>query len=161
MSNGDEIAIRTKSHPPPGHARLRSVIKFLLLLTLINVPGVFAEGNDRILHLYGKDFSFKVAEPVGWKLDTRSAPQIANFIFHPVGQNWRRSNALIFARFIPKKGSMTLEDFLEENQTRFEEECPFADPETPESSIGLKGRFKTKTFTCPGFHRRLIRYSLQ
>jgi hypothetical protein len=125
----------------------------LLLLVLSNV----AEDDDRVVHLYGRGFSFKVAQPSGWTLDTRSAPQLANFIFHPTGQDWRRSESVIYARFIPREDETQLEEFLTENRAEFERSCPFADPENTEISRSRDwSSFTIQQFSCPGVRQEVL-----
>ena len=132
------------------------IIVLLGFLVVFPYSGLMAEGSDRILHLYGRDFSFKVAEPAGWTLDTRSAPQLANFIFYPAGKNWRKADVLIFARFVPKQEPVTLEEFIRENEEQFEEECPFADPAEQGRTLKVRGGFQTRTFICPGFRSEMV-----
>lgn len=155
MPDGHEID-PSPVYPEFEYARLVFAMKTALFLFLLSFQGVYTEAEGRILQLYGKDFSFKVIEPEGWVLDTRSAPQIANFIFHPVGQDWRRAEAVIFARFIARSDETTLNGFLEENQTQFEEDCPFAEGDMPEFVSEKVNDFELRSYICPGFGNEIV-----
>ena len=112
--------------------------------------------GGRIVSLNGRNFSIQVLEPEGWKLDTRSAPQLANFIFHPDDVNWRRADAVIFARMIPRSSDDSEEEFVALNRTRFEEGCPFAEPEQADSRLLSVDRFTIQVYDCPGVRKEIV-----
>lgn len=110
-----------------------------------------------MVQMYGRGFSFQVAEPSGWTLDTRGAPQIANFIFHRQGENWRQSDAFILARFVKKQKGDTLQSFIEDNLDRFVIACP-AGKESNGRPEGLEkvDPFHVQTYDCPGVRREVV-----
>lgn len=132
---------------------------WLALLFLLGIAeGEVTEG--KILELHGRGFSFQVLEPEGWVLDTYSAPQIANFIFHPQGMNWRRADAVIYSRFAPRNSGENLETFLQENRDQFFTSCP----EGEESELKhLKGQpvepFRLFRYTCPRGQTELVAFA--
>ncbi len=117
---------------------------------------LFVQDGGRIVSLNGRNFSIQVLEPEGWKLDTRSAPQLANFIFHPDDVNWRRADAVIFARMIPRSSDDSEEEFVALNRTRFEEGCPFAEPEQADSQLLSVDRFTIQVYDCPGVRKEIV-----
>lgn len=109
------------------------------------------QGQGQDVRLYGKGFSFQVRQPQGWTLDTRSAPQLANFIFYPEGNDWRKAEAVVYVRFVPKEGSETLEEFVMTSDRDFKESCPFGDdPDEAPVPIPAVERFLTRVYNCPG-----------
>ena len=126
----------------------------LLMITTLGAP-TFVEG--RMVQMYGRGFSFQVAEPSGWTLDTRAAPQIANFIFHRQGEDWRHSDAFILARFVGKQKGATLQSFIEDNLDKFVMACP-AGKETKSRPEGLAkvDPFSVQTYDCPGVRREIV-----
>ncbi len=133
-----------------------SVMLWLALwLMLGGGEGEAPEG--RLLQLHGRGFSFEVLEPEGWLLDTESAPQIANFIFHPRGVNWRRADAVIYARFTPRRSEERLEAFLEENRRHFYATCPGG---TESRAVALDtGSFQVFRFECTGSRTELVAFA--
>ena len=128
----------------------------LVLLMMLSLGGLVpVEG--RMVQMYGRGFSFQVAEPAGWTLDTRAAPQIANFIFHRAGESWRQSDAFILARFVKKQPDDTLKSFVEKNLDKFVLACP-SGKESDDSVEGL-GRidpFRIQLYDCPGVRREIV-----
>ena len=107
--------------------------------------------------MYGRGFSFQVAEPAGWALDTRAAPQIANFIFHRRGENWRKAEAFILARFVKKQKDDTLKGFLEQNLDKFVMACPSGkESNDPVESLGQVEPFHVQTYACPGARSEIV-----
>jgi len=127
----------------------------LFFAAQIALPGL-GDGTGRVVRLHGRNFFFEVLEPKGWTLDTRSAPQLANFIFHPTGVDWRESEALILVRFAPREPSDELEDFLKQSREGFLEDCPFAE-DSDESDLGLKlmDRYRIQVYDCPGVRKEV------
>jgi hypothetical protein len=117
--------------------------------------GEAAEG--RLLQLHGRGFSFEVLEPEGWVLDTESAPQIANFIFHPQGVNWRRADAVIYARFTPRHPDERLASFLEENRRHFYSTCPGGSDSRVEA-LGADP-FEVFRFDCAGSRTEFVAFA--
>jgi hypothetical protein len=116
----------------------------------------FLQDGGRLVNLNGRNFSIQVLEPEGWELDTRSAPQLANFIFYPEGVNWRDSDAIVFARLIPRSSEESVEEFSAQNRIRFEEGCPFAEPEQKESLPLAVDRFAIQVYDCPGVRKEIV-----
>ncbi len=102
--------------------------------------------------LHGKGFSFQVMEPEGWTLSTRAAPQIASFVFHRQGVDWRSADALILARFVPRESGESVEEFIQSTRETFEQECPFADEESSELPVD---RFAIEVYHCPGVRKEI------
>jgi len=117
---------------------------------------LFVQDGGRLVSLNGRNFSIQVLEPEGWKLDTRSAPQIANFIFHPEDVSWRRADAVIFVRMLPRSSDDSEEEFAALNRTRFEEGCPFAEPEQVDSPLLSVDRFTIRVYDCPGVRKEIV-----
>jgi len=110
-----------------------------------------------MVHLYGRGFSFQVMEPEGWELDTGAAPQIANFIFHPKGQDWRRAESLIVARFIRREGSQGLEAFMESSRKEFLDACPFGEAQPyKDAEMASVEPFKLEDYHCPGVRQEVV-----
>jgi hypothetical protein len=130
---------------------------FPVLLLMLTTLGGPAPVEGRVVQMYGRGFSFQVAEPSGWALDTRAAPQIANFIFHRQGENWRESNAFILARFVKKQKDDTLQGFIEDNLDKFVVACP-AGKESDDRPDGLEKvePFHVQTYDCPGVRREVV-----
>lgn len=124
---------------------------------MITSLGVVTPVEGRVVQMYGRGFSFQVAEPAGWTLDTRAAPQIANFIFHRQGENWRRSDAFILARFVKKKKDDTLQSFIEQNLDKFVVACP-SGRESEERPDGLEqvDPFRVQIYDCPGVRKEVV-----
>ncbi len=130
------------------------MVLFLTLLLGLLSP-VSAEG--RVVHLYGRGFSFQVMEPEGWELDTGAAPQIANFIFHPKGQDWRRAESLIVARFIRRDGNQGLEGFMNSSRKEFLDACPFGEVQPyKDAHMSSIEPFKLEDYHCPGVRQELV-----
>ncbi len=127
----------------------------VILLMIASLSGS-TPVEGRMVQMYGRGFSFQVAEPEGWSLDTRAAPQIANFIFHRRGEDWRRSEAFILARFVKKQKNDTLEDFIAGNLDKFAVACP-AGKEAEDQPEGLAkvDPFQVQTFNCPGVRKEV------
>lgn len=125
-----------------------------LLLLFHPVPGETEQTKP--IRLYGRGYSVQVGQPAGWILDTRSAPQLANFILHPVGTNWRQADTLIFVRFNPEEPDQSLEEFLTVDREKFLEECPFGDPPGEPKTRKEAPRFRFQRFRCPGVRDELV-----
>ncbi len=117
--------------------------------------GAVSEVEGRLLHLYGSGFSFQIIEPDGWTLDSRAAPQIANFIFHPRGVDWRRAETLIITRFVSRRSSESVEDFISRSRQEFLESCPFADDEK-QLHLDSVEPFTLQVYHCPGVRKEVV-----
>jgi hypothetical protein len=115
-----------------------------------------SETGDRLLRLSGSTFSIELVEPLGWKLATRAAPQIANFIFHPEGTDWRRAEAVIFVRIVPRASSETVREFIEVSDKRFRERCPFEDGHDNPGALYEVPGFQIGEYRCPGIRDELL-----
>ncbi|GAB4220108.1 MAG: hypothetical protein Kow001_00480 [Acidobacteriota bacterium] len=142
------------SRVPPPDAIL-SLMLWLALWLILGGEGEAPEG--RLLQLHGRGFSFEVLEPEGWVLDTESAPQIANFIFHPRGVNWRRADAVIYARFTPRRLGEPLDSFLEENRRNFYSTCPGGADSRVEALEAAP--FQVFRFDCTGSRTELVAFA--
>lgn len=117
--------------------------------------GFLHEEEGKLLHLYGRGFSFQVVEPDGWTLDTRAAPQIANFIFHPRGVDWRRADAVIVSRFISRRSDESLEELSVRSRQEFLESCPFAEDEKTFHLESVEP-FAVEVYHCPGVRKEVV-----
>lgn len=132
------------------------LVRMLLVVALSILP-VLA---GKIVHLTGNGFSLEISQPEGWILDTSSAPQIAAMVFYPEGTDWRRSDARIFVRFTPRPKDTNFEEFVEEDRGKFEEECPFADPEEDRFEWqDVEDRFRVSEYRCPGIRNAVVAFS--
>lgn len=130
------------------------MLLFLALLLSVASP---APGEGRVIQLYGRGFSFQVMEPEGWELDTGAAPQIANFIFHPKGKDWRRAEALIIARFVRREGDRGIDEFLESSREEFLQACPFGDIKPFEDPrMRSIEPFRIEGYHCPGVRQEVV-----
>jgi hypothetical protein len=135
-------------------ARLCTMLNFFLFLGM----SVFLlpEAEGRLVHLRSSSFAFQILEPEGWVLDTRAAPQIANFVFHPEGSDWRRSDSNIFVRFIPRRQEGSAKEFWDMNQEGFLEECPFGEEVPCELEGQEDSAFEFRKYICPGVREEII-----
>ena len=116
-----------------------------------------AETGDRLLRLSGSTFSLEVIEPEGWKLATRAALQIANFIFYPEGTDWRRADAVIYVRFVRREEAETREGFIEASEARFREECSLIDSEEETPPLRQEiSAFLVEELRCRGIREEMI-----
>lgn len=145
------------------YCRKLNLVYFFLLQTLLILALIFGisewspeTGETQVIRLHGRGFSFQVGQPADWTLDTRSAPQLANFILYPVGTDWRRARTVIFARFASVTDEQTVEEFLQSDRREFLEECPFADSVSKPETRSEIPRFKFQRFRCPGVRDELL-----
>lgn len=115
-----------------------------------------APQQGRLLELHGRGFSFSVLEPEGWELVPRAAPQIATFIFQRKGTNWRRSESVIFVRFVPREANQSVEEFMALNRGQFLEQCPFAEDGEMEAPFEAVEDFLTAEFSCTGVREEFV-----
>lgn len=127
------------------------LLSFVLLLSYLP-----PETGGELIRLYGRGFSFEVLEPRGWTLDTGSAPQVANFIIHPEGENWRRAPAVVYVRFVRRQAEDSLEDFVLENRNQFIQFCPFAEEEFSDLPLEPVEPFAIEVYDCPGVRREVV-----
>ena len=115
----------------------------------------FSPSDNSILRFTLGRYNLEIAQPQGWILDTRAAPQIAHFVIHPEGTNWRRADVVIYVRFQPGGPDETVQKLLQEDTERFEEDCPYAD--TPED-VTLEGaaQFSIRRYFCPGVREEVL-----
>jgi hypothetical protein len=126
------------------------------LTTLFLTLFCLYENDDRLMRLSGSTFSLELVEPAGWRLATRAAPQIANFILHPEGQDWRRAESVIYVRIVPREKDETAQEFLESSDERFRERCPFADGEGRQAVLQEVPGFLVREFLCPGVRDEIV-----
>jgi len=108
------------------------------------------------MRLSGSTFSLELVEPAGWRLATRAASQVANFIFHPEGQDWRSAESVIYVRIVPREEDETGQGFLELSDKRFREQCPFAGSEERPGFIHEVPGFLVEEFPCPGVRDEVV-----
>lgn len=100
------------------------VFTALLVASLTIGP---TEGQaGRLQKLTGNGFSLKILEPEGWQFNFRSASQLAHFILHKAGTNWRKAESVIFVRIIPRQSEEKRSDFIESNEDGIRGACPGA-----------------------------------
>ena len=111
----------------------------------------------RALRLTGNGFVLHLAEPSGWRLATRAAPQIANFIFHPVGKEWRRADTVIYVRLVSKGANQSLESFIETAKESFRERCLGSSDDSDVPIKEVPG-FAIEDFSCFGMHEEVVAF---
>ncbi len=137
-------------------------IGFPIAFLLVSMPAL--EGG-RTLRIRGLDYSFLVTEPSGWTIDVGSAIQVANFVMHPEGTQWREADVVAFSRFFPRNQDEDLENFLQSELAGQEVLCPKLEisdldldlelnPETRE-----RPRFVAKSCTCPGGKQEVVAFT--
>jgi hypothetical protein len=129
-----------------------------LLTILILVPLLATESPGRVLRLSGNGFVLQLVEPDGWRLATRAAPQIANFIFHPVGEEWRRSDRVIFVRLVPRAGVESLESFIESTRGNFRERCLGGSDNLDRPTVREVPGFIIEDFSCFGMREEVLAF---
>jgi len=115
-----------------------------------------AESDGRLVRLSGSTFSLEVLEPQGWTLATRAAPQIANFIFHPQGTDWRGAEAVVFVRIVPREESEKPEHFIESSGERFKDGCAFGEKKGKDPLLLGRTSFHVVEFRCPGVREEVV-----
>jgi len=150
----EQLVEQTGFHRLPSRARLPKML--LILAGLLLASAVYPGPEGRIISLYGRGFSFQLLEPEGWVLDTKAAPQISNFIFHPTGVNWRQADAIIVARFVPRDEKDDLNAFLEKNDGEFLKACPFGEVDRAPDQTGNPEPFVVRSFACPGVRDEIV-----
>lgn len=108
------------------------------------------------VHFHGPGVEFEVGRPAGWRVDGRAAPQLAHFLILPEGENWRSSDRVIYARFVPIEAGKGLEEFLTEDRDKFEAECPFADDPLKEAGFDNLREFTFQSYHCPGVRHEMM-----
>lgn len=129
-----------------------------LLTVLILVPLLSTGSPGRVLRLSGNGFVLQLAEPSGWRLETRAAPQIANFIFHPVGEEWRRADTVIFVRLVPRAGVESLESFVETARENFRERCLGGADNVDRPIVKEVPGFIIEDFSCFGMREEVLAF---
>ena len=112
--------------------------------------------GGKTIRIGGNGFSFSITEPDGWQIDFRGARQIANFVMHPVGSNWRQAPVVAFARFTPRGSRETLESFFDRDAEEFQKACPFY--EIQDVDLALKGfrKFLSREHSCPSVRNEIV-----
>lgn len=115
-----------------------------------------ADSEGRLLHLSGSRFTLEVLEPEGWTLATRAAPQIANFIFHPRGTDWRTAEAVVYVRIVPREEAESPEHFIESSGERFKQGCGLGEWETRAPLLSGVTSFQMVEFRCPAVRDEVV-----
>lgn len=108
------------------------------------------------VRFHGPGIEFEVGLPEGWRIDGRAAPQLAHFLILPEGENWRRSDRVIYARFVPIEAGKGVNKFLTEDREQFEAECPFADEPLQEAGFDNLKDFAFQSYHCPGVRHEMM-----
>ncbi len=120
----------------------------LFLVALFWIPAVSsAAGNGAAGILYGHDHAFSFTAAQGWVLDNESGvPQGLHAVFYPVGQTWRDSPVMAYARAYSKDDKAdTVEKLVALNIREFR----------AKGSPNYQGRFE-KTLELPGGRKAAI-----
>ena len=139
---------------------LRACVSIACLLGCI--PAL--EGG-RTLRIRGLDYSFLVTEPAGWTIDVGSAIQVANFVMHPEGSQWREAEVVAFSRFFPRNQDEDLEKFLQSELAGQEVLCPKLEISDLRLDVDLSSgnrsrpRVVAKSCACPGGKQEVVAFT--
>ncbi len=129
---------------------------------LVSIPSL--EGG-RTLRIRGLEYSFLVTEPAGWTIDVGSAIQVANFVMHPEGTQWREADVVAFSRFFPRSQDEDLEKFLQSELAGQEVLCPKLEISDLHLNLELnpetrsRPRVVAKTCDCPGGKQEVVAFT--
>lgn len=142
---------------------IRLVKVWVSIVCLLScVPAL--EGG-RTLRIRGLDYSFLVTEPSGWTIDVGSAIQVANFVMHPEGTQWREADVVAFSRFFPRNQDEDLENFLQSELAGQEVRCPKLVISDLQLDLDLKSetrersRVVAKSCACPGGKQEVVAFT--
>jgi hypothetical protein len=91
-------------------------------------------------------------------LSTRAAPQIANFIFHPAGEEWRRADTVIYVRLVSKGADESLDSFIETAKESFRERCLGSSDDSDFPPIKEVPGFTIEDFSCFGMREEVVAF---
>ena len=121
--------------------------------------------GGRTLRIRGLDYSFLVTEPSGWTIDVGSAIQVANFVMHPEGTQWREADVVAFSRFFPRNQDEDLENFLQSELAGQEVRCPKLEISDLNLDLALnpetrkRPRVVAKSCACPGGKQEVVAFT--
>ena len=129
-----------------------------MVTLLIMFCSVYPLDAGRTIRISSPQFAFLIDEPEGWMIDVQSAVQIANFVVHRQGTTWRNADVAVFGRFLPREGEETLEDFVKDDELRFQQNCPISaikllDLELREDRLH---EFLVKAYDCPAAQSEVV-----
>lgn len=130
---------------------MRKLIPFLVVWL---AAGILIGGS--IVRLSGRHFTVLLTEPEGWKLDTQSASQLAHFVIYPKGTTWRRAEAVIFGRFVPRGEEESAEDFVLDEEGRFQLDCPGLEIRKRKLDMESPYPILVNSFHCHGSRNELV-----
>lgn len=107
------------------------------------------------LRFSSPSFSFEIFQPVDWIIDTQSAAQIAHFVMHRKEADWRQSRAVVYGRFVTRSSGETKEDFVKEDEKRFETQCVLGEVRAPTLGDEIESRYLLRSYDC-GSQRQLV-----
>jgi len=121
--------------------------------------------GGRTLRIRGLDYSFLVTEPAGWTINVGSAVQVANFVMHPEGTQWREAEVVAFSRFFPRSQDEDLEKFLQSELAGQEVLCPKLEISDLPLDVDLspearsQPRVVAKSCACPGGKHEVVAFT--
>ena len=121
--------------------------------------------GGRTLRIRGLDYSFLVTEPSGWTIDVGSVIQVANFVMHPEGTQWREADVVAFSRFFPRNQDEDLENFLQSELAGQEVRCPKLEISDLRLDLELnpetrkRPRVVAKSCACPGGKHEVVAFT--
>lgn len=121
--------------------------------------------GGRTLRIRGLDYSFLVTEPSGWTIDVGSAIQVANFVMHREGTQWREADVVAFSRFFPRNQDEDLENFLQSELAGQEVLCPKLEISDLRLELELnpetrkRPRVVAKLCACPGVKQEVVAFT--
>lgn len=121
--------------------------------------------GGRTLRIRGLDYSFLVTEPAGWSIDVGSAIQVANFVMHPEGTQWREAEVVAFSRFFPRNQDEDLENFLQSELAGQEVLCPKLEIRDLRLELELNPETRkrpnvvAKSCACPGGKQEVVAFT--
>ncbi|HSR66370.1 MAG TPA: hypothetical protein VLU25_00385 [Acidobacteriota bacterium] len=144
----------------------RTVCIILFFMTL----GVLWAQEGSMRSFNGRTFSFGFLEPSGWMINNEAA-QLAHFVLHKEGMDWREAPAILFIRLVdPERGEHgqealgrneqqqdeSLEAFVKRNVESFKAVCPaFEIKDVKLSRANLGHEFIVKSYDCPGMRHEI------
>ena len=112
--------------------------------------------GGKTIRIGGNGFSFSITEPDGWQIDFRGASQIANFVMHPEGSDWRQAPVVVFARFTPRGSRETLESFADKDAEEFQKTCLFYEIQNIDLSLKGVRKFLSREHSCPSVRNEIV-----
>jgi len=158
-----QLVSRGLAFPARNSFSIRLVMVCVSIVCLL--VSVTASEGGRTLRIRGLDYSFLVTEPSGWTIDVGSVIQVANFVMHPEGTQWREADVVAFSRFFPRNQDEDLENFLQSELAGQEVRCPKLEISDLHLDLALnpgtgdRPRVVAKSCACPGGKQEVVAFT--